>query len=145
MFLPRSKIGRKLSFFFIAISVIPVLAVNFLWYSLTKQQITNQIAINQIQLYAGILFALTIILVTLVSIWIATQIIDPIKKLIEGSHMIGSGNLGFRLQIHSGDEMDELGNTFNTMTSNLQEAFHRLELSKNINSAEKAKLEVTLA
>jgi sigma-B regulation protein RsbU (phosphoserine phosphatase) len=50
------------------------------------------------------------------SVILASFIIKPIKKLSEGAAVIGSGNLDFRIDITSSDELGRLAGEFNQMT-----------------------------
>jgi PAS domain S-box-containing protein len=44
----------------------------------------------------------------------------PIKKLHEATQIIGSGNLDYRVEMDTGDEIEELGRSLNTMSHNLK-------------------------
>lgn len=101
--------------------------------------------VNQIQLFASILFLIALVFIVIIAFQIANQIVEPIKQLQEGSRYIGTGNLTYRLQVHTGDELEELANAFNTMSTHLQDAFLKLELNKNIILAERNKMTLTLS
>lgn len=45
---------------------------------------------------------------------------DPIKKLHEGSEIIGEGKYDYRLHIKTGDELEQLGEAFNQMADQLK-------------------------
>ncbi len=79
--------------------------------------------------YVQYLNALILVLaVTLFSgafIWLMVNI--PVKKLIRGTEEIRSGNLDYRIQLHSNDEIGMLANSFNTMTDNLRQAQYELK------------------
>ena len=49
------------------------------------------------------------------------RIIDPLETLVEGSRQVANGNYDYRISMDSEDEVAELGNAFNAMTSNFQE------------------------
>jgi sigma-B regulation protein RsbU (phosphoserine phosphatase) len=51
----------------------------------------------------------------------AKLVTDPIMVLDEGARIIGNGNLDHHIEVHSGDEIEGLANTFNKMTSDLRE------------------------
>lgn len=99
----------------------------------------------QIAVFAIILFILFISVVGLLSLSVSRQIVKPIEDLEVGSRLIGGGSLDYRINITSGDEIEQLGNSFNKMASNLKEAFGKLEQDKGIISAERNKLEVTIS
>jgi len=56
------------------------------------------------------------------SVVLATYTIRPIKALARGTEIIGAGNLDYRLEITSGDELGQLAREFNQMTSKIKEA-----------------------
>ncbi|MBI2021254.1 HAMP domain-containing protein, partial [Candidatus Daviesbacteria bacterium] len=100
---------------------------------------------NQIGLFALILFVIFLSFIILISIGVSKQIVQPIEVLEEGARLIGSGSLSSRIDIKSGDEIERLGEGFNKMADNLKEAFQKVEQDRGIISAERNKLEVTLA
>lgn len=57
----------------------------------------------------------------------ANSITNPIKKLYEGAEVIGSGNLNYRLDIKTGDEIQDLAQGFNKMAGELKELYTNLE------------------
>ncbi|MBI4689696.1 MAG: PAS domain S-box protein [Nitrospirae bacterium] len=67
----------------------------------------------------------------IVSVFIAKKITDPIHKLHRGAELIGEGNLDHRLDISTGDEIEQLAAAFNTMTANLKENYLAIEKAKN--------------
>jgi PAS domain S-box-containing protein len=143
MRLPKLKLGTKLTLVFAAITTLPLIAVNVLWFYLMQQQFVD-VTNNTAFIIIGImLIALTTIF--MISHTVTTKITKPIENLQEGTRNISKGNLDYRLQIKTGDEIEELANTFNSMAANLQEAFHKLENDKNIISAERNKIALTLA
>ena len=56
------------------------------------------------------------------SVVLATYTIRPIKALARGTEIIGAGNLDYRLEITSGDELGQLAREFNQMTSKIKDA-----------------------
>ncbi len=48
------------------------------------------------------------------------QIVGPIKLLNRGARQVAAGNLAYRVDIKSKDELGDLGHSFNTMATNLQ-------------------------
>lgn len=57
---------------------------------------------------------------------LAKQFVRPIQKLTSGVQDIAKGNLEGKIDIHTGDELELLGDSFNTMTKELQEHILRL-------------------
>ena len=56
------------------------------------------------------------------SIILASIIIKPIKELSHGAAVIGQGNLDYRIDIKSSDELGQLASEFNDMTAMIKEA-----------------------
>ena len=76
------------------------------------------------------------------SIILAMVTIRPIRKLSEGAAIIGQGDLDYRIDIKSSDELGQLAREFNVMTSKIKEAKNKeiesrimeeqLEMAKDI-------------
>lgn len=64
---------------------------------------------------------------TLVSLWLSRRMTVPIQMLTQGARQIGSGDLGLRLAIKTGDELEALGDQFNRMAAHLRESYATLE------------------
>lgn len=62
---------------------------------------------------------LALLLVALVSIYVAKSISEPISKLTASTRLIASGNLNERIEIQSENEIGELGQALNKMTADL--------------------------
>ena len=83
-------------------------------------------------LYASTLRTALILLVGLgmavfASLVLGRRVVGPIEILRRGAARIGSGDLDHRLEIKTGDELQELADEFNNMTGQLQESYANLE------------------
>ena len=58
---------------------------------------------------------------------LARRMVVPIRALRDGAVRIGSGDLGQRISINTGDELEALGDQFNAMAARLQESYAGLE------------------
>ncbi|MEE9614278.1 MAG: ATP-binding protein [Thermodesulfobacteriota bacterium] len=80
--------------------------------------------------YFMILLIITLLIVFF-AIWIgqylAKGITVPIQELAEGTHAVASGDLDYRINIESRDEIGLLVKSFNRMTEDLKEGKGRLE------------------
>lgn len=80
--------------------------------------------------YFTILLIITLLIVFF-SIWIgrylAKQITVPIHELAEGTHAVASGNLDYRIDVESNDEVGLLVKSFNRMTADLKAGKSMLE------------------
>ncbi|MCX6646873.1 MAG: response regulator [bacterium] len=52
---------------------------------------------------------------------------DPFQKLIEAKKHLSEGDLSYRLDIHSGDEIEDLAKSFNSMAEKIQTSHETLE------------------
>jgi len=59
--------------------------------------------------------------------FLAGRMVVPIQALRTGAARIGSGDLGQRISIKTGDEVEALANQFNDMAGRLQESYSDLE------------------
>lgn len=79
-----------------------------------------------------ILFAIVFFIVLLIGFVVSRMIIDPLYSLVNTSQAITAGDLEQRTGIQANDEIGLLANTFDEMTSNLQERTHELERANQI-------------
>ncbi len=73
------------------------------------------------------LLLLTLLVAVLAGIILSRRLVAPIKVLDEGAARIGRGELDARIAIHTGDELQELGEQFNVMAERLAEGRAVLE------------------
>lgn len=73
---------------------------------------------------SGILFVLSLVIAGFFAIFFS----KPIQKLSEGAEIIGSGNLNHRINLSGRDEIGQLAQRFNNMTSEIQDFTQNLEL-----------------
>ncbi|MGH7854204.1 MAG: cache domain-containing protein, partial [Candidatus Binatia bacterium] len=83
-------------------------------------------------LYASIMRTSTLFLIGLgmsliASFFLARRVVQPMRILRQGVERIGTGDLGYRLELKTGDEIEVLADEFNKMTSQLQESYLNLE------------------
>ncbi len=62
----------------------------------------------------------------IISYFLSSSILRPIKNLIFASKQLAKGNLEYKVDIKSNDEIKELGKTFNFMVSSIKERDERL-------------------
>jgi signal transduction histidine kinase len=73
------------------------------------------------------LFLIGLGMALLVSYFLARRVVQPMRILRQGVERIGAGELGYRLDLKTGDEIEVLADEFNKMTSQLQESYVNLE------------------
>ncbi len=70
-----------------------------------------------------------IVLIAFIVAMTAQRIVNPILDLVQGIRVIGSGDLDHRLNIHTGDELEELAHTVNKMADDLKVYIQDLQTS----------------
>ena len=88
----------------------------------------------------GFVFATLAAIVLALSLLLARRITRPIQTLSEGAERLGSGDLDARVDVRTKDELEQLGNAFNTMASDLS---HHIE-ALGRTTAEKERIESEL-
>jgi sigma-B regulation protein RsbU (phosphoserine phosphatase) len=83
-----------------------------------------------------------IIAVAGIAYLLARRITRPIVGLSEGVRVIGSGNLDQRLEVHTGDEIEDLAAAFNKMTADLKEYIHNLQETTSVKERIESELRV---
>ena len=80
--------------------------------------------------YLSVLWLLTLIILfaaTWFALFLSKQVTVPIQALVEATHEISKGNLGYRVAARADDELGRLVQSFNAMTRQLEENRHALE------------------
>jgi signal transduction histidine kinase len=78
-------------------------------------------------LRSGALLAAALGLAVLAGLLLARRMVGPIEALQESAMKIGAGDLGQRISIKTGDELEVLGEQFNSMAAQLQHSYATLE------------------
>ena len=73
------------------------------------------------------LFLIGLGMALIASLFLARRVVRPVRILREGVERIGTGDLGYRLDLKTGDEIEVLADEFNKMTTQLQESYANLE------------------
>ena len=59
----------------------------------------------------------------LASLLLARRMVKPIQALQAGAARIGAGELGHRIEVKTGDELETLADQFNRTAAQLQESY----------------------
>lgn len=59
-------------------------------------------------------------------IWLSGRLVDPIKRLRSGFQRLEQGDLDYRIDVKTGDEIEELGESMNQMAATLQSTYRNL-------------------
>ena len=73
------------------------------------------------------LLVLGLLIAALAGALLARRMVVPIRAMQAGAERIGSGELGHRLSIKTGDELESLANQFNRSAAALEESYATLE------------------
>lgn len=76
-------------------------------------------------------FFVTLILAVVLAIRLAGRYTAPIEAMISEAKMMGEGRLDRRIYVRTGDEMEVLGQTLNSLASNLDDKIHEITAEKN--------------
>jgi signal transduction histidine kinase len=75
----------------------------------------------------GLLALLGVIFAVGASMLLARRMVQPIRALEQGAARIGAGDMGHRIEVKTGDEVEALADRFNQMTAQLRESYATLE------------------
>ncbi len=93
--------------------------------------------------YISVLWLLTLLILfvaTWFALFLSKQVTVPIQALVEATHEVSKGNLGFRISAPASDELGNLIQSFNEMTRQIQE--NRLALEKAARDLQRANREL---
>ncbi len=109
---------------------VPIAAQSFggkTWQMLASQDPSetyaplDQLLVKVVSYGAGV-----VVMLWGAGIIVAGRIVKPIQALSEGVEEFGAGNFVKKIDIHTGDEIERLAETFNRMAENLQHSFSQL-------------------
>jgi adenylate cyclase len=107
-----------------AASVVPKLG----WIVLFEQPTALALAPIRDQLVrAGLLIGLGLLVAILAGTILARRMLIPITALSVGARRLGAGDFDHRIEVKTGDELEELADQFNGMASQLRETYAGLE------------------
>lgn len=99
------------------------------WFVLLEQPASHALApIGDLLIRIGILVAFGLAVAILAGMLLARRMLVPIQALNSGAQRLGSGDFGHRIDIKTGDELEQLAKRFNSMAGQLQETYSDLEL-----------------
>src|SRR4030095_3649831 len=93
------------------------------WWVFVEQPLSEAFAPLQSAIVrSAVLFIAGLVLSVLASVALARRMVAPIRTLQAGAARIGAGELGHRIDVHTGDELQALAEEFNRSTARLQES-----------------------
>ena len=98
------------------------------WLVFAEQPLAEAFAPLQGAIVLSVIFFVAGLgLSVLASVLLARRMVAPIRLLQEGAARIGAGELGHRIDVRTGDELETLGDEFNRTAAHLQESYATLE------------------
>ncbi len=98
------------------------------WLVFAEQPLAEAFApLQGATVLSAILFVAGLGLSVLASVVLARRMVAPIRVLQEGAAKIGAGELGHRIDVRTGDELEALGEEFNRTAARLEESYSNLE------------------
>jgi signal transduction histidine kinase len=85
---------------------------------------------------SGVLLMAALGFAFVAGLFLARRMVGPIQALRAGAARIGSGDLGQRISVKTGDELEGLADQFNDMAGRLQESYADLERKVEIRTHE---------
>lgn len=122
-------------FYFLAVSTYqPILEKYSFYIESVSPEILQETVLTykRINIQIGWTLAIIVALVSLVSIFIAQTIVSPIKKLVKATRAVARGELKPEIKIKTGDEIEDLANSFNKMLKELSKTQTTLEDSAKV-------------
>jgi signal transduction histidine kinase/ActR/RegA family two-component response regulator len=78
--------------------------------------------------YTGIM----IVIVIVIALWIASLLTGRILQITKSLNRFQQGDMDHRLEIHSGDEIEDLAISFNAMADNIQQSIRKIQSAKEL-------------
>ncbi len=98
------------------------------WAVILEEPLDAALAnVEKLKRYVLALLAIGLFVGAAVIAWVSSRMTGPIRELHEGAKTIGSGNLDYRVNIKTGDEIEWLGEEFNKMAAELKVSYATLE------------------
>ncbi len=107
-----------------AFGVIPYLG----WFVFVEEPLTQAFQPLYAQaMRSALLILIGMVLTVLACVALVRQMVKPIHALRDGAKLIGSGVFDQPITVRTGDELEELADEFNRMSSQLHESYTSLE------------------
>ncbi|GAB4326002.1 MAG: hypothetical protein Kow0059_22270 [Candidatus Sumerlaeia bacterium] len=101
---------------------------NVEWFVVEFVDVSEAVNKNNTDLWKTVLLGLVLIaLLVLLGAAISYRIVKPVKSLHRGVERLRRGDLDYRVQVRTGDELEELADSFNRMAQTLKETYDELE------------------
>ena len=93
----------------------------------------------------ALLYILVAAASAILAVMLALWTLQPLDILIKSTQVFSDGNLNHRINLRSGDEFEDAGNSFNTMADKLSKTIQKLEDDRAVAISEKNKFDEILS
>jgi len=98
------------------------------WAAILEEPLDEALSdLKRMRRFAWLLLAVGLAVGAAMIVVVSDEITKPIRELHRGVELIGSGNLDYRVEIKSGDEIERLAEGFNRMAAELEISYSTLE------------------
>lgn len=123
---PGASIGRDLSDEEVLSAHAPIPTLNWMVFVETPRSEMLE-ALYAPMLRAGLLLIAGLVISIAAAYLLARALVRPLLAFQEGAARIGAGEFDRQIEIHTGDELDDLARQFNQMGADLKESYAGLE------------------
>ncbi len=135
----KTSLTTKTSLLFASIAAIPAIITTVLFLLSFGAQIKDS------PMLLGLVLAINLIYISLASWAAARFLLRPILELYQASFYLKKGDFSHRLTIKTGDEIEEVADTFNLIAANLTQVFQRLNQERTVLVNQSSKAEAVLS
>lgn len=99
------------------------------WYTYIRQDPAETFApVKRLMLMLFIVESCLVLLICALGVYLVRRLVlNPVDSIHGGVEQIEQGHLDYRINIHTGDELESLANGFNKMSASLKDLYHNLE------------------
>ncbi len=99
------------------------------WYAFVRQDPAETFApVNRLMLILFIVESSVVLLICALGVYMVRRLVlNPVDSIHDGVEQIEYGNLGYRIDLQTGDELETLARGFNKMGASLKDLYNNLE------------------
>jgi PAS domain S-box-containing protein len=116
------------------------------WFVITETPAAIALAeVSRITQFSLIILLIVLTSAGIVAFIFADRLVRPIELLSVASQKFGQGDLRYRVQVKTNDEIEDLAHRFNTMADDLSKSISDLTREREVISAERNKLQLVIS
>lgn len=98
------------------------------WFTYIVFDVSDVVVLINLLIWRiSLLGVILVVVLIALGLYLSSRIVKPIKQLHQGMRDISRGNLDSRVEIHTGDELEDLAQGFNDMALQLRETYKDLQ------------------